>query len=207
MPEQLFYGFAGRGILYLSVMSGGLINFNDNEVAMERYAVAISPPDPVIEQVRELKQKLRSVIGWYKSVNAHAHITFNVFGADPVMLNRWERYTAGFAVQQVPVPLQFIHTDTFPNGTFFLTPDESSARSLTHMMKAFHLQAPLPAKQSLTPHISIGRQLTPEYLSVARALIRETDIRFVCSDIVLRRFNNSRMQYDIYKRFPFGGNG
>jgi 2'-5' RNA ligase len=186
-------------------MSGGLIHFNDYDVLLQRYAVAISPPDTIIEQVRQLKEKLRSVIGWYKSVNALAHITFNVFQADDLMLSRWETYIAVFAAQQVPVSLQFSHTDSFPNGAFFLAPDETSALILNRMMKAFHLQAPLPAMQSLIPHISIGRQLTPEYLSVARHLIREADIRFVCDNLVLRRFNKSRMQYDIYKRFPFGG--
>lgn len=182
-----------------------MIDFNDNDMAVQKYSVVISPPDTVIDQVRQLKDKLRSVIGWYKSVNALAHITFNVFNADAVMLNRWESYVTEFAAQQVPVSLRFNATASFPNGAFFLSPDKASEQVLIRMMRAFHLQAPLPAKLSLAPHMSIGRQLTPEHLSIARALIREADIRFVCSDIFLRLFNKSRMQYDIFKRFPFGG--
>ena len=72
-------------------------------------------------------------------------------------------------------------------------------------MKTFHREAPSPANvKSATPHMSIGRGLKPEQLSAARTLIPEADIHFVCSDIVLRRLNKARMQYDIYRRFDFG---
>lgn len=172
---------------------------------MQRYSVVVSPPDNIIEQVRQLKQQLQSVIGWYGSVNAWAHITFNVFQADAVMLQRWEKYTARFAAQQVSSPLLFDHTDAFPKGAFFLAPDEVSELLLLRMMKDFHQQAPLSATKSMAPHMSIGRRLGAGQLSEARALIREVTIRFVCTDMVLRRFNENRRQYDIYKRFPFGG--
>ncbi len=168
-----------------------------------RYSVVISPPDAVIGQVRQLKQQLRQAIGWYGSVSALAHITFNVFEAGTEALQRWELYTAGFAIQQQPVYLQFPHTGTFANGAFFLAPDEDSDQCLIRMMQAFHLQAPLPARQSAMPHMSIGRRLSAAQLAIAQSLIRDTDIHFECRDLVLRRFNETRRQYDIYKRFPF----
>lgn len=172
---------------------------------MPRYSVVISPPDPVIEEVRQMKQRLRSAIGWYSSVHALAHITFNVFDAGDDDLARWEAYVAGFAAQQSPLAVRLDHTGTFSNGAFFLAPDDLSDLLLIQVMKVFHQQAPFPAQESVTPHMSIGRRLTAEQLPVARALIRETDIRFVCDNLVLRRFNETRKQYDIYKPFPFGG--
>lgn len=175
----------------------------DNHARLLKCSVAVSPPDRVIEQVRQLKQKLRSNIGWYNSINALAHITFNVFQTNSETLTLWEAYMNHFAAQQSPVPLRFNRTGTFTGGAFFLAPDETSERILVEMMKAFHSDTPLPARQSVTPHISIGRRLTVYQLSVARKLIPEADIHFVCSDIVLRRFNEDLKQYDIYRRFNF----
>lgn len=170
-------------------------------------SVAISPPVMVIERVRQLKQKLRSAIGWYPSVNALAHITFNVFRSDAPALLQWEEYIAHFATQQSSGSLHFNRTDAFSNGAFFLAPDEASEHVLTDMMQDFHRPAPFSptARQSLKPHISIARRLSTSQLAIARALIPAIDIRFVCNDLVLRRFNKSRKQYDIYKRFGFGG--
>ncbi len=174
---------------------------------MFQYSVAISPPDAVIQQIKKLKQKLQAIIGWYSSANAPAHITFNLFQSDACPDLRWETYIDRFALQQPPVSLRFDRTGSFENGAFFLAPDEPSRQLLVNLMKRFHRMSPLSRYQSTTPHISIGRRLTSNQLSVARLLIREVDIQFICRDIVLRRFNESRKQYDLYQRFPFGQNG
>ncbi|MCF3108001.1 2'-5' RNA ligase family protein [Niabella sp. CC-SYL272] len=150
-----------------------------------------------------MKQQLRSAIGWYGSVNAQAHITFNVFQAGAAELKLWERYTTGFAAQQQPLPLLFDHTGAFANGAFFLAPDVVSEPLLIRMMQAFHHQAPMPASISVKPHMSIGRRLSPLQLIAAQQLIPEVGIRFVCTGLVLRRFNNTRKQYDIIRHFPF----
>lgn len=175
---------------------------------LPKYSVVLSPPDETLELVKALKQRLRAAIGWYKSVNALAHITFNVFEADETMLQQWEAYLTDFAARQQYQPLLFDHTGTFANGAFFLAPDAASEHVLVRMMKDFHggtfLDAPV---KSATPHISIGRQLTADELATAHALIPEVALGFTLQDIVLRRFNESRKQYDIYKRFAFGGAG
>lgn len=174
--------------------------------SIQQYSIVISPPDAVIQQVQQLKQQLRSAIGWYSSVNAWAHITFNVFLADADALLRWERYTEAFAAEQSPVHLRFLRTDAFANGAFFLAPDAASEQSLVAMMQAFHRAAPIAgAQRPVTPHLSIGRRLRPDQLSIARTLIPGADIHFVCNDLVLRRFNPDRGQYDIYRRFGFAG--
>lgn len=172
---------------------------------MTRYSVAISPPDRVIEQVRQLKQQLRAAIGDYHSMNANAHISFAAFLAHDNDLHHYETRIARFAARQQPVSLLFDHTDTFEGGTFFLAPDTVSSLLLTTMMKDFLWSR--YKKYSAVPHMSIGRRLTPEQLFVAGALIPEADIGFICSDLVLRRFNPDRKQYDIYRRFAFGGGG
>lgn len=167
-----------------------------------QYSVAISPPDSVIEQVRQLKQKLFTAIGPYGSAHSPAHISFDAFEIDHVaVLPYLEQRMAGFAAGQVPQPVVFDHLETFPaNGTFFLAPDSASESLLVRMRKIFRRKS----NKSFRPHMTIGRQLNPRQLSIAQALIQEADIRFSCNEIVLRRFNEVRQQYDIYKRFSFG---
>lgn len=139
-------------------------------------------------------------------MNSWAHITFNVWESDEGTLGLWEDYTEQFAAIQYPVSLRFSRTGTFDRGVyspFFLAPDKNSEQALIEMMKAFHQKAPYPVYQSVKPHISIGRRLNPSQLATAQAVISEPDIRFVCSDLVLRQFNQKRGQYDICRRFPF----
>lgn len=173
-----------------------------NQNMRPQYSVAISPPDSVIEQVRQLKQKLYTVIGPYGSAHSLAHISFDAFHInEDEVLSGLERRIAGFAATQTGVPLIFDQVGTFPgNGTFFLAPDRVSASLLVRMRKIFRRKD----DNSFRPHISIGRRLTAEQLSKAKLLIWEADILFSCRDIVLRRFNEERKQYDIYKRFSFG---
>ena len=172
---------------------------------MPQYSIVISPPGTVLEQVKQLKQELRAAIGWYKSVNALAHITFNVFEAGPIQLAAWEAYLAAFTATQQPASLCFDHTASFANGAFYLAPDIASEQLLTGMMQDFHTGAPESAPVTTTlPHMSVGRGLDRRQLAIARAVIPGVAIRFTCDDLVLRRFNPDRMQYDIFKRFAFG---
>ena len=171
---------------------------------MQQYSIVLSPPEPVLEQVKQWKQSLRAAIGWYKSVNALAHITFNVFEAGEERLAAWEAYLAAFVAVRQPVFLLLDHTGTFANGAFYLAPDAASELVLIRIMKDFHARAPERASVIITtPHMSVGRGLDAGQLAIAQALIREPRIGFTCNDLVLRRFNKDRMQYDIYKRFLF----
>lgn len=176
---------------------------------MFKYSIAISPPDAVIEQVKQMKQKLRGAIGWYPSVGAQAHISFHSFNVGTHALSYYEAYIESFAGEQLPVSLQFDHIGTFDDkaadgkGTFFLAPDENSERSLARMIYNFHRKTPVTPGRSVRPHMSIGRQLNKNQLLIARKLIPDAEIHFVCDDLVLRRFNPKRGQYDIYRRFPF----
>lgn len=170
---------------------------------MSGYSVAISPPDAVLEQVRQLKQQLRGAIGWYHSAGALAHLSFHLFHSDAGTLPNWEAYIENFAARQSPVFLQFDHTDSFVNGAFFLAPDEASEQILARMIKDFHRKTTWFPGEVVRPHMSLARRLKSSQLAVARKLIPEVNINFVCEDLVLRRFNPKRGQYDIYRRFPF----
>ncbi|PSK89802.1 2'-5' RNA ligase [Taibaiella chishuiensis] len=175
---------------------------------MQQYSIVLSPPEPVLEQVKQWKRSLRAAIGcWYKSVNALAHITFNEFKAGEERLAVWKAYLAAFTAMQHTLYLRFGSTGSFANGAFYLAPDAASESVLIAMMKDFHARAPERASVTITtPHMTIGRGLDAGQLAIAKTLIPAADIRFTCEDLVLRRFNPDRKQYDIYKRFSFGLN-
>ena len=171
-----------------------------------RYSVIIHPPESVINEVRILKQKLQDRIGWYPSCNSLAHITFNLFSGHETTLAHWEEYVASFVKPLHAFTACFNRTGSFNNGAFFLAPRKVTHETLTFIMKNFlrpassHLYG-----KSVNPHISIGRQLKPEQLILARELIKEIHLEFTCDNLTIRKFNAERGQYDIYKHFPWGG--
>lgn len=171
---------------------------------MSLYSVVISPPEEIINEVAAMKQQLKNSIGRYPSCNSLAHITFNVFIGNEETLQRWERFVGNFVMSLLPMQLHFDKTGYFGNGAFFIAPDENSKIELVKVMKNFHKQFPAPAHgKSKEPHISIGRQLNEEQLAIAKELFPAANLSFTCDNLVIRKFNEERKQYDIYKRFDF----
>jgi len=173
---------------------------------MPLYSIVILPPETLIQQIAAMKQQLKSKIGFYHSCNSVAHITLNVFMGYEETLLRWERYISNFVRNRTNIPLCFNKTGHFVNGAFFLAPDEGSKAELLRIMKSFYAGFPAPAfGKSNAPHISIGRQLDQNQLTVAKNLISDVSLSFVCDSLVIRKFNEARQQYDVYKTFPFCG--
>ncbi len=56
------------------------------------------------------------------------------------------------------------------------------------------------------PHISIGRNLTPENIQIARDLFTAINMDFLCDALILREFDPVKKQYFILETFPFGSN-
>ena len=174
---------------------------------MKTYSIVIQPSDSVITEVKQMKELLASKIGWYNSKNSLAHITVNEFERDEreleTLISKLTEITKYFKEQEV----QFIHFDTFPNGAFFLAPDEDSKSYLKKIMASVHQKFPYPVKiKSNEPHISVGRRIQPEKMGIAKNLFSENqNINFTCDTIALRVFNEERKQFDIIATFSFLG--
>lgn len=174
---------------------------------MKTYSIVIQPSDSVITEVKHMKELLASKIGWYNSKNSLAHITVNEFERDErdleTIISKLTEITQYFKEQDV----LFTHFDTFPNGAFFLAPDEDSKIYLKKIMALVHQKFPYPVKiKSNEPHISIGRRIQPEKIDIAKNLFSENpNISFTCDTIALRVFNEERKQFDIIATFPFLG--
>lgn len=170
------------------------------------YSIAICPPIYIIEQIRDMKNLLATKIKWYHSKNAAAHITFHNLLLDENELVILESFINNFCRTIYPFALSFTGFGSFPNGAFFLSPDEISSQILVEVMKKFLNDISLNVKQdSIVPHISIGRNLNPDQLAIAKELFsdQKVDINFLCEGLSIRRFNEQIKQYEIYKHFAF----
>lgn len=173
-----------------------------------QFSTAICPSEEVVEQVRLLKEELSEQTGWFGSRNADAHITLNLFLADENELINWEQFLSMFCSNQTPFEVMLVKTDFFRrSGAFYLSPDDSSKQTLISLMENFHTAIPFDEKaHSNEPHLSIARRLNPKQLKIANQLweAKSFDIRFTVDNLAIRKFNEVRKQYDIYKRFGFG---
>ncbi|MBB6240306.1 hypothetical protein HDC90_004977 [Pedobacter sp. AK013] len=61
------------------------------QLGRDRYSIVIYPHSEAINDVKVLKDKLWSKIGWYNSKNSEAHITINEFSADQYELDFYSR--------------------------------------------------------------------------------------------------------------------
>lgn len=156
-----------------------------------------------------MKQKLKSALGTrFGSVNSEAHITFNVFRCEDAELESRIKVVQEFCTLAFAKEIRFDAFGHYSNGAFFLSPDSESYTYIKYMMILFHkLHSDFNSKMSDDPHMSIGRQLTTSQLEIAyEAFATERpSLSFSFDRLGLRRFNRSRMQYDVVESFPFLG--
>ena len=174
---------------------------------MAKYSVVFHPSDTVIEEVKQMKELLASTIGWYNSKNSLAHITLNEFERDESELKSITTKLTEITTYLKPQTVTFDRFSTFPNGAFFMAPDEHSSIYLKKLMTGFHQKFPYPIQfKSSEPHLTIGRRIAPEQLAIAKKLFAEAPkLSFQCNTIALRVFNEARKQFDICATFPLLG--
>ncbi|MDK2772324.1 MAG: 2'-5' RNA ligase family protein [Flavobacterium sp.] len=172
---------------------------------MKTYSIVIQPSDSVIAEVKQMKELLASKIGWYNSKNSLAHITVNEFEGNEKELENIKTKLIEISKYFKPQEVQFTNFDTFPNGAFFLAPNEEAKQYLKQIMTSVHQKFPYPVKiKSNEPHISIGRRIQPEKIEIAKSLFsKNTTISFTCNKLALRVFNDDRKQFDSIETFPF----
>lgn len=169
------------------------------------YSIALSPSEGIISQVREMKEKLASEIGWFNSRNSLAHISINQFLASEAELETVKTELMAICDSLKPIEVTFNEFGTYPNnGAFFIAPDAASTASLKILMKQIHdsLQVDTEFKSN-EPHMSIARRLTPEKLESAIRLFPSVDLKYCCDSVVIRKFNGEKKQFDIVVEFKF----
>ncbi|MCE7067943.1 2'-5' RNA ligase family protein [Dyadobacter sp. CY326] len=183
-----------------------------------RYSIVIRPSKRIINEVREMKNALREAIGGlFNSVNSEAHITlfeFHAYEADFVpLLDEYKRVVERLA----PLDIKFDGFDHFPkNGAFYVKPTNLSALAIIERCQDFKREISSKLLKDRAegwtelfgkPHMSIGRKLLPEWISVAYSLFTEFKADFQCNIITIRKFNEERRQFDVIEELPMLGKG
>lgn len=167
------------------------------QVMKELYSIVIAPSKDGIDYVDKLKNELYSKIGWYNSRNSKAHVTILEFTADEYELEEVIAVIKKIASYENPMLLRFDGVDRYTNGAVFLKPDEATKDPITELMA--RIQKKLNIKNSYKskdPHISIGRKLSEENVQIALKMFADAKLEFICENLVLRKFNPERRQYD-----------
>jgi len=173
------------------------------------YSVAIYPFGSVMDEVKGLKDELASSIGGYGSRNSKAHITICELDADcQGELDSIKSQLLKVCETEFPLNISFDHIGSYEKGTnsvICLLPASESESILKPLMARIRkgLKVKLTAR-SHNPHITIGRRLDEEKLSIANDLLmnKKINLNFCCDRIVLHvREGNS--QFVVIEEFVF----
>lgn len=170
----------------------------------DKYSLCFQPDELLITQVKTMKLQLADVIGWYNSKNSLAHLTIAEFSANEQDIQRMHRQIKRCCTSFVPVETSLSTFGTYPNGTFFLKIDDFAKSILqTYSQTLFRTLQLKKAYKCTDPHLSIGRKLNQDQIQQAFALFALPSLSFTCNQIVLRRLNMDRKQFDILYTYPF----
>lgn len=174
----------------------------------KKYSVVIHPSEDGIEVIKKIKLELFNVIGWYNSCNSVAHITIGGFTANENQLDKYRQKLSKIADTLIPVQVYLDHFAAYEESrAFFISPNEDSKISLKSMMKKIQETLVISSKdRSDDPHISIGRNLSPENIKITGDLFTTINMDFLCDTVILREFDPIKRQYLILETFPFGSN-
>lgn len=173
-----------------------------------RYSLVISPSEEIIAFVKKMKDDLAKEIGWFNSKNSLAHITINEFMATESEMELIKQQLFQICDCLSPKSVCLDSFATFPNGAFFIAPNENSKKELKEIMKYVNQSfRPKTIFKNSEPHLSIARRLNPEKIAAAYHLFsEEIQLNFICDNIALRLFNPKIKQFEIIDRFHFNSN-
>ena len=172
---------------------------------MKKYSLVIHPEE-LLEDINKIKQDLKSVIGWYSSVNSLAHFTICEFFADNLQLNIVMKEVSTL-ISNWPTQLITLHGfGSFENGAYYIKPDEPSTIYLEELFEAVgsRVKQVIPdVYYSTYPHLSIGRRLDKAQLQIAKENYSSYSNTFLCKGVMLREYNPIRRQFDLKEFIQF----
>ena len=102
-------------------------------------------------------------MGWFHIKNSVAYITICLFKATDEALENIKNQLSSVCDTLESVEVCLNEFGSYPNGTFFISPDQDSKNSLKPIMKRIQESLhPLNMQKSDDPHLSIARRLNPE---------------------------------------------
>ncbi|MEQ3662164.1 MAG: 2'-5' RNA ligase family protein [Flavobacterium sp.] len=172
----------------------------------KQYAIAFHPSKEIIEKVKELKLDLAAKIGWYNSKNSVAHITISKFKLHPSKIELVSNELGNTCKYIQPVDVILDKFSSFPNGTFYLCPNDSSSLALKKVMKEINTSLSIKLSyKSSNPHLSIARKLETEKLETAINSFSSVNLSFLCDTVIIRELDLEKGQYKIINQFRLDG--
>jgi len=92
---------------------------------MKKYSIVVHPAE-LLDEIKKIKQCLKSLIGWYSSVNALAHITICEFWANEELLAKVKQEITKLIANWSKEVVTLNSFDAFKGGAFYVKPDENS---------------------------------------------------------------------------------
>ena len=173
----------------------------------KQYSIAIYPSEAVIALVKSMKDQLAQEVGWFNSRNSVGHITICEVKATDAAIEIIKKRLSQLCDTLKPVEVRLNAFGSYPNGAFFISPDEDSKNSLKPIMKRVHESLRnFDLQKSNDPHLSIARRLAPEKLQTANRLFTSIDVEFLCDSIVLRKFDENIKQFFVTDTYTFNSN-
>lgn len=172
---------------------------------MKKYSMVIYPYT-LVKEIMQIKQELKALVGWYHSVNAEAHFTICEFFADEDDLFQIKEEVTNLITKWRKQIIRFESFDSYEGGAFYLKPDEPSNIYLEELFKSigYKVKAIIPnAYVCTSPHLSIGRKLDKNKLSIAKKTFTSYASSFLCDGVVLREFNPNKRQYELKECIKF----
>lgn len=211
-----FIGLLNKGSNMNEVQSSLVIQPSVSRLSA--YSLAIMPPPAIQENVQSFKQEYRAAIGKsYGSANADGHISLDGFDAAeadyPLILAEYRRLISPLT----PFQLNFSGFGDFDRANFsafYIKPTEDSSNAIRErtqaIMKAFDKKFKKQymqkwADESKNPHMSIGRRLTREWITLAYSIFTHYEAGFLCESFAIRKYNEKRRQYDVIDTIPLLG--
>jgi len=171
------------------------------------YSLVIHPPEEILILVKTMKEQLATEVGWFNSKNSVGHITICEFRATDTIIEIIKKEVSKLCNSLNPVNVRINEFGSFPNGAFYIAPDDDSKKDLKHIMKHFNKSLRLHnMKKSDNPHLTIARRLSPENLEKAKNFFTKIDLNFTCDSVVLRQFDEQKKQFFATHKFPFNTN-
>lgn len=171
------------------------------------YSIIFHPLPVTIANVESLKRSLISKAGDYASQNSAAHITIAGFEATENQLIGVSEYVRKFVKTEVAFTALFnqLSCSNFSQCAVFLPSFEFKNR-IDEITKNVRKMMPVTKMSKISqPHVSIGRQLSEEQLTIALQVFNNKSFKFDCCQLALRKFNPNLGQYEIVEVFPFSG--
>lgn len=171
------------------------------------YSLIFHPLDLTIGNVKTLKKDLSSKAGDYPSQNSSAHITIAGFEATEIQLTGVKEYLKKFVENEVAFAALFnqFSYSNFSQCAVFLPSFEFSERIHSITKNVRNIITVTEMSKISQPHVSIGRNLSEEQLTIALQLFTNKSFEFDCCQLALRKFNPIIGQYVIIQEFPFTG--